>query len=148
MNCLLDHIKDYFVHESNQWGTTLQRNIITIGWACVQKDPCIYILNSNPRLHLCSLQWCHHVRDVISNHQPHDCLLNRLFRRRSKKTSKLHINGLCVGNSPVTGEFPTQRANNTENISFWWRHHVHKNYTVMIQLVFIQKSNSNKKVCS
>ena len=31
--------------------------------------------------------------------QPHDCLLNRLFRRKSKKTSKLRVTGLCVGNS-------------------------------------------------
>ena len=30
---------------------------------------------------------------------------------------------LCVGNSPVTGEFPTQMASNTENVSIWWRHH-------------------------
>ena len=30
----------------------------------------------------------------------HYCLLNRLFRRRSKKTSKLCVTGLCVGNSP------------------------------------------------
>ena len=51
------------------------------------------------------------------------CLLNRLFRRRSKKTSKLRVTGLCVGNSPVTGEFPTERASNAENISIWWRHH-------------------------
>ena len=29
------------------------------------------------------------MRDGVSNHQPHDCLLNRLFGRRSKKTSKL-----------------------------------------------------------
>ena len=28
------------------------------------------------------------------------CLLNRLFRRRSKKTSKLRVTGLCLGNSP------------------------------------------------
>ena len=27
------------------------------------------------------------------------------------------------GNSPVTGEFPSQRASNTENVSIWWRHH-------------------------
>ena len=51
------------------------------------------------------------------------CLLNRLFRRRSKKTSKLRVTGLCEGNSPVTGEFPTQRASNAENGSIWWRHH-------------------------
>ena len=70
-----------------------------------------------------SLQWRHNGRDDISNHQPYDCLLNRLFRRRSKKTSKLRVTGLCVGNSPVTGEFPTQRVSNAENISILWRHH-------------------------
>ena len=30
---------------------------------------------------------------------------------------------LCAGNSPVTGEFPTQRASNAENASIWRRHH-------------------------
>ena len=34
-----------------------------------------------------------------------------------KKTSKLRVTGLCVGNSPETGEFPTQRASNAENVS-------------------------------
>ena len=34
-----------------------------------------------------SLRWRHNVRNSVSNHQPHYCLLNRLFRRRSKKTS-------------------------------------------------------------
>ena len=53
-----------------------------------------------------TLQWCHNGLDSISNHQPHDCLLKRLFRRRSKKTSKLRDTGLCVENSPETGEFP------------------------------------------
>ena len=32
------------------------------------------------------LQWCHIEDDGAWNHQPRDCLLNRLFRRRSKKT--------------------------------------------------------------
>ena len=27
-----------------------------------------------------SLQWGHHERDGVSNHQPHDCLRNRLFK--------------------------------------------------------------------
>ena len=45
-------------------------------------------------------------------------------RHRSKKTSKLRVTGLCAGNSPVTGEFPAQRASNAENVSIWWRHHV------------------------
>ena len=52
-----------------------------------------------------------------------DCLLNPLFRRRSKKTSKLHATGLCEGNSPVTGEFHPQRTSNAENISIGWHHH-------------------------
>ena len=40
------------------------------------------------------------------NYQPHDCLLNRLSRRKSKKTSKLRATGLCEGNSPVSGDSP------------------------------------------
>ena len=50
--------------------------------------------------------WCrtlhlrHNDHDGVSNHQPHGCLLNCLYRRRSKKTSKLRVTGLCVGNSP------------------------------------------------
>ena len=40
-----------------------------------------------------------------------------------KKTSKIRVTGLCVGNSPVTGELPTHRANNTESVSICWRHH-------------------------
>ena len=48
----------------------------------------------------------------------------RLFRRRSKKTSKLRVTGLCAGNSPVTGEFTAEMASNAENVSIWWRHHV------------------------
>ena len=46
------------------------------------------------------LQWRHNEHDSVSNHQHYDCLLNRLFRRRSKETSKLRVIGLCVGNSP------------------------------------------------
>ena len=79
-----------------------------------------------------TLQWRHNGLDGVSNHQPYDCLLNRLFRRRSKKTSKLRVIGLCEGNSPVTGEFPAQRASNAENVSIWWRHHVY--------LVFVTES--------
>ena len=69
-----------------------------------------------------SLQWRHNERDNVSNHQPHDCLLNRLFWRRTKKTWKLHVTGLCAGNSPGNGEFPAQRTSNAENASIWWRH--------------------------
>ena len=76
------------------------------------------------------------MRDSVSNHQPHDYLLNRLFRRRSKKTSKLRVTGLCVGNSPGAGDFPAQMASNAEVkmlnqlvISLWYRekHALRKN---------------------
>ena len=48
---------------------------------------------------------------------------NVYSKRRSKKTSKLRVTGLCAGNSPVTGEFPAQRASNAEKVSIWWRPH-------------------------
>ena len=68
---------------------------------------------------------------------------SNFYSGRSKKTSKLHITGLCAGNSPVTcevpaqrpetwsfdvffdpvtGEFPAQMASNVENVSIWWCH--------------------------
>ena len=70
-----------------------------------------------------TLRWRHNKHDGISNHQPLDCLLNCLFRRRSKETSKLHITGLCERNSAVTGELPAQRVSSSETVSIWWRHH-------------------------
>ena len=90
-----------------------------------------WIVNRLPSGHLwwlalhntMALQWRHNERDGVPNHQPRDCLLNRLFRRRSKKTSKLRVTGLCTGNSPMTGEFPAQRTSYAENVSIWWRHH-------------------------
>ena len=63
---------------------------------------------------------------IITSANPHPlnlCLHYRLFRRRSKKTSKLRVTGLWVGNSPGTGEFPAQMTSNAENVSIWWRHH-------------------------
>ena len=62
-----------------------------------------------------ALQWHHNECDGISNHQPHDCLLNCLFRHWSKKASKLCTTGLCEGNSPVTSD--------TENVSILWSQH-------------------------
>ena len=44
-----------------------------------------------------TLQRRHNGHDSVSNHQPHDCLLNRLFGRRSKKISKLRVTGFCAG---------------------------------------------------
>ena len=71
----------------------------------------------------CTLQWRHTERDGVSYHQYHDCLLYSLFKAHIKETAKLRVTGPCEGNSPVTGEFPAQRASNAENVSIWWRHH-------------------------
>ena len=70
-----------------------------------------------------ALQWRHNGRDSVWNHQPHHCLLNRLLRRRTKKTSKLRVIGLCARNSLVTGAFHAQMASNADFFSNWWRHH-------------------------
>ena len=82
-----------------------------------------------------SLEWRHDEPDGVSNQQPHDCLLNRSFGRRSQNTSKLHVTGFCAGNSQVTGEFPAQRASNPENVSICWRQ-----YGIHSVGVFIQRS--------
>ena len=84
-----------------------------------------------------TLQWHHNGHDGISNHQPHHCLLNRLFGRRSKKTSKLRITGLCAGNSPGTGEFPAQMASNADNVSILWCHHENFDFDPYLQFKVI-----------
>ena len=40
-----------------------------------------------------------------------------------RKKLKLRVTGLCVGNPPLTAEFPAQMDSNAENVSIWWRHH-------------------------
>ena len=72
------------------------------------------------------LHWHHNWCDGVSKHRRLDCLFNRLFRRRSEKASKLRVTFFSEGNelnSPVTGEFPSQRVSKAENIYIWWRHH-------------------------
>ena len=66
-----------------------------------------------------TLEWRHNERDGVLNHPRLDYLLNRLFRRWSKKASKLRITGVGEGNPPVTGEFPPQKASDAENGSIW-----------------------------
>ena len=76
---------------------------------------------------LVSLLWTHY-KDVIMGEMASQItsltIVYRLFRRRSKKTSKLRVTGLCEGNSPVTGEFPAQMASNMNNVPIWWHYHV------------------------
>ena len=44
------------------------------------------------------------------------------FRHSKKKKSKLRATGLCDEISPVSGDFPAQRASNAENVPNWGRH--------------------------
>ena len=71
-----------------------------------------------------ALQWHHNEHGDFSNRQRPNCLLNILFGRRSKKTPKLSVTGLCDGNPPVTGGFPSKRTSNAENVSSWWCHQI------------------------
>ena len=69
-----------------------------------------------------SLQWRNNRHDGVSNHQPHDCLLNCLVSCWSKKTLKLRVIGLCVKG----GEFQAQRASNAkmfplDDVIMWCR---------------------------
>ena len=52
-----------------------------------------------------TLQWRHNGNNGVSNHQPRHCLLNRLSRRRSKKTSLAFVRGIhrWPVNSPHKG---------------------------------------------
>ena len=87
------------------------------------------------------LEWLHNERDGVSNYPRLNCLHNRLSRCWSKKTSKLRATGLCEGNSPVTGEFPAQRASNAENGPIWWRHHDLTGYQ------YSNPSNGYRAIC-
>ena len=87
------------------------------------------LINTKPNSQISqctSLHWRHNDHDGVSNHQPHGCLLNRLFGRRSKKTSKLRVTGLCTGISPGPMNSPHKWpvTGNAENVSIGWRHHL------------------------
>ena len=54
---------------------------------------------------------------------PASPLLTQPFLGAHIKKSKLRVTGLCEGKSPVTGDFPPQRASHVENVSIWWRYY-------------------------
>ena len=72
-------------------------------WILCNKQRC------NPEMimlvHSVPLQCRHNEHHWFSNHRRLYCLPNHLFRRISKKTSRLRVTGLCEGNPPVTGGF-------------------------------------------
>ena len=115
-------LKKTYVVLNKTWNWKFVLSILSLKWCFETRFCCQSPLTSTAAITL-TLRWRHNGRDSVSNHQPHDCLLNCLFRCRSKKTSKLRATGLCAGNSPGTGEFPAQMASYAENVSIWWRHH-------------------------
>ena len=102
-NCNIDIVIDYFV-------AVVPVNIITMIFIHLIICPFLHLLiglfsyDGLVQERRNSLQWRHNERDGVSNHQRLHCLLKRLFRHRSKESSKLHVTGLCVGNSPATGD--------------------------------------------
>ena len=86
---LLDIFIAYLRHMLDKW------------WPCREPPP---IRKHQWQFFLNTLQWRHIGRDNFWNHQPHECLLNRYFRRRSKKTSKLRVTGLCAVISRTNGQ--------------------------------------------
>ena len=121
----MDLVHQMGVYPNQCWPNSLTHIYDTRGrWVKRSKDkttnlPCTRQI----LLILLALQWRHNEGDGISNHRRFHCLLNCWFRRRSKKTSKPRVTGLCEGNSSVTGEFPAQKGSNAENTSNWWHHH-------------------------
>ena len=124
-------------------------------WSFIMHVCNVSIILFRPQyVNIMTLLWCHNGRDCISNHQPHYCLLNRLFRWRSKKTSKLRIIGLCDGNSAVTSEFPSQTGSDAENVSIWWRNHEwkslpfqHKNNCTCVNHQIINCCTNKTLIC-
>ena len=108
------------------------KGMVRIKWSCVRgsASPATWHAGLVSGHWKITLQWRLNTRDCVSNHQPRRCLLNCVFRRKSKKTSKLHVTGLCAGNSPVTSEFPAQMASNAGHVSIWWRHHTDRLFSL------------------
>ena len=67
------------------WHIACAYNLVQFSHRCRVGNMCV------------ALRWRHNERDGVSNHQPQDCLLNRLSGPRSKKTSKPRVTGLCAG---------------------------------------------------
>ena len=96
-------------------------------------------------LQMMTLQWRHNGPVSVSNHQHHDWLLNRLFRRRPKKISTLLVTGLCAGNSPGTGEFPAQMASYAENVSGQFlMPETRENWLCIVNIMFTMLTRSVK----
>ena len=90
---------------------------------CKQSIARSFIWLNHPRYFHVTLKWRHHECDYVLSHQPHDCLLNRLFKVQIKENIK------TPRHWPLCGEFtgdrwiPSTEGSNAENVSISWRHH-------------------------
>ena len=83
----IDSDINIFIQENVFQNVVFEMAINFIGFNGLRNEP----------LALITLQGRHNGHDGVLNHQPHHCLFNRLFRHRSKKTSKLGVTGLFCG---------------------------------------------------
>ena len=115
-NYFVDHSLNY--HRNQNGYITSWHTVYDIEYGCIYFT--LFCFYHTILVQCQSLQWRHSERDDVLNHRRLDCLLNRLFRCRSKKASNR-----LVFVRETTGErwFPSQRASNAENVSIWWRHH-------------------------
>ena len=98
-----------------QFGPYVERNDFHFGCAVVAITSARY----GTQLHYSDVIMCAMASQITSL----TIVCSTVYSVANKnKTSKLRVTGLCAGNSPVTGEFTTQRASNAENISIRWRH--------------------------
>ena len=70
------------------------------------------------------LMWYQNCSVAFTWAQFHSLQWRRNEHNGSQIISLTIIYRLFMRRSPVTGEFPVQRANNAENVSIWWHHHV------------------------
>ena len=79
------------------------------------QELCVWLADCCVWLWSCiTLQWRYNGRDIVSNHQLHHCLLNRSFRRRSKKkhqssASLAFVRGIHRGPVNSPHEWPVTR---------------------------------------
>ena len=95
----------------------------------IQGNLCLNYASSANRWHLLEKIPCIHYSYVImgaiaSQITSPAIVYATVYSCANQSKSKLRVTVLGAGNSPVTGEFPTQMASNAENVFIWWRHHV------------------------
>ena len=103
---------------------------------------------SHSHARLNTLQWRHNLSDGVSNH-----IVSIVYSTVCLDSDQRNHQGsatlaICEGNSPVTGEFPLQRASNVENASIWWRHHEPSEYITYPPFWYYSEAESGRSWCA